>query len=665
MQEPFEQLIITIDEDASATKLPAESTPFIPPEIWSRIFVMAFGNMKQLSRISRLCKSVYYYCWLSPAAKANFYFECYGKRQAIFMAFATKCYKVPQFKEILMLMIQNGAKYSCLDQRQGCPLLTLSVMSNSVELIELFYSCQPHISKDHLRNSLMNAGKLGRLDIICALLQKDPSTISSSEFCSLLQENDVRLDVNLLLKLGRNELAYFLTAGNAVEFSPHTIALAIGNGHLDIAKAMIDARVQSYETDDGLDRIDSGHTWYAIWSALGFTDIRAVESALALGVQPLASAMQYSSGVVSHCNDFVCVNFDTWDHLNEVPKTLNPLAFEIMDLFLKAGCPFTQHTIINVASSGNAEYLKRVLDIWAQRADYLDVNLINPIAVHNAFMWRNWELVEILLASCRTWLELNNLQYDVDAIPLGEPDSHMNDIEIFEARTPFPMHPNDTYYFEKVPLLVKLGVYSEPVYAKALEEIAFYSQNWELERSIGCMNDLLNAGATVTSECLYNATVDGTTWELPTPRFKHLLKYYKFDPEVGWDCFDAVAAAAQRDAVSETIQLLLEKGVPVTMNVLLHTFQNEFSSSPTEALLSLFKAVQPGDSKQESFLEQLETFLDFDLWESGAPFYQELFLEIRAMGFRTTENVVTQAESKNKPILSALLKTMIENNKDE
>ncbi|KAI9331188.1 hypothetical protein BDR26DRAFT_682295 [Obelidium mucronatum] len=155
---------------------------------------LACGNIKQLARMSLLCRSVYFYCWKSPVAKANFYFDRYGRRQAIFKAFATQFYQYPNFDLVLNAMIQNGARYSCLDRPQACPLLWLSQCKTKDPnaLIKMFYECKPHISDEHLRQCLSTAVKKGSLPIICALFQLDSATVISTEITTKLAQSGVQ-----------------------------------------------------------------------------------------------------------------------------------------------------------------------------------------------------------------------------------------------------------------------------------------------------------------------------------------------------------------------------------------------------------------------------------------------------------------------------------------
>ncbi|KAJ3042062.1 hypothetical protein HDU99_010054, partial [Rhizoclosmatium hyalinum] len=206
------------------------------------------------------------------------------------------------------------------------------------------------------------------------------------------------------MKAGHTELVLFLVSARKGEFSPLTVAFAISKNHLTVASEMIETRISTYERGSMLNDMDSGN----ILNALGYKDVSRIEAALSLGIAPLANAMQISSGVIlihNYVTQFI--NLHNWEHLKETPRTLNPHAFQLMDVFLNAGALFNLRTIINAAGSGNKDYIAHVLQKWTQRHDYITVCLISPTAIHNAFMWRDWELVEMLLKSCKSWWELN------------------------------------------------------------------------------------------------------------------------------------------------------------------------------------------------------------------------------------------------------------------
>ncbi|KAJ3061538.1 hypothetical protein HDU99_005527, partial [Rhizoclosmatium hyalinum] len=108
----FPELLYYFDDDEEASSnlrsSASASTPSLPPEIWFQIFVKACGSMKQLSRLSRLSKSIYNYCWKSPAARANFYIDRYGKDQAIEKLVKIQGHKDPRLSEILKVLVQKG-----------------------------------------------------------------------------------------------------------------------------------------------------------------------------------------------------------------------------------------------------------------------------------------------------------------------------------------------------------------------------------------------------------------------------------------------------------------------------------------------------------------------------------------------------------------------------
>ncbi|KAJ3294507.1 hypothetical protein HDU79_010814 [Rhizoclosmatium sp. JEL0117] len=421
---------------------------------------------------------------------------------------------------------------------------------------------------------------------------------------------------------------------------------------------MIETRISTYERGRMLNDMDSGN----ILNALGYKDVSRIEAAFSLGIAPLANAMQISSGVIlihNYVTQFI--NLHNWEHLKATPRTLNPHAFQLMDVFLNARALFNQRTIINAAGSGNKDYIAHVLQKWTQRHHYISVCLISPTAIHNAFMWRDWELVEMLLESCKRWWKLNGTTFhSLEDVTLALSDGEMIEHDL-STYVPFPMKPNDTYYFKKVPFLVKLGVYPEYVYTKALEELAYYSLDWDQDLAIACAEDLIKAGAEVTHQAIYNASVsENHDWNLTTPRLKYLLDKYEVRPGVEFLSFMDFAAAAQQEGVSETIRLILAKGVPVTMDVLLFVFRNEFVSTPSDATRAIFAAINSNNFLLRNFLDQLEANLEFDIPQEELPFYEELFTYLQSLGFRTTQNIVDRAEINNKPLLAGLFKIMIE-----
>ncbi|ORY31182.1 hypothetical protein BCR33DRAFT_772000 [Rhizoclosmatium globosum] len=607
MQQPFEQLLLSIDDEIQANTIPQpESTPYLPPEIWSRIFVMTFGNMRQLSRISRLCKSVYLYCWLSPAAKANFYFECYGKRQAIFMLHVTNCWRSPQFREILTIMINNGGGFSCLDQfGKACPLLQLMKLPDAVEYIQLFYSCDPHISEDHMRYALGLAVKNGRLDLVCALLQENPASVKPSTLNAHLEEKGVEYDLKQLIARNHRELFFFLASGKSSNFSADAVAYAIKMEYLEAAREIVNARLDYHSTQ--LSQHDSNRVWYE----LGYKNLTHVEVALSLGVAPTYNSFLSSSGLFQYVYFENLMVRQSWDHLENPKIALKHDSLLFADLFVRAGFLINQMILVNAVYTGAKEYVQYLLEKWSNQDNYLETNIICSYTFCNAFMWRNWELVEILISACRKWAEVSGQPF-TEALNLADSEDVPNIIVS-------PMTLDDLFFFTKVPILVKLNVFPETIYTFALEEIAhrFHEEShWPEART--CMEKLFSLGAKITSKAVINSSqpTQGDAGMGASSSFKFLWERFELERNIGFVHFPEVILYAN-DGSKEIIEMILRKGVPVTQVVLLNLYFLFFRFSPVEPLAHiLLKAVKPGNLLQHTFLDYLETMESIDLYES-------------------------------------------------
>ncbi|ORY31141.1 hypothetical protein BCR33DRAFT_857103 [Rhizoclosmatium globosum] len=645
LSQPFEQLILSIDDEIEDSFIPPESTPYLPPEIWSRIFVMAFGNMRQLSRISRLCKSVYLYCWLSPAAKANFYFECYGKRQAIFMAFATKCYRVPQFREILAIMIQRGAKYSCLDRAQSCPLLQFMKHSDAVDYIKLFYSCNPHISDEHVRYSLRNAGKCGRLDLICALLQEDPTTITPAKLSTRLREKGVEFDIKQLMLDNHTELVMLLVSSNATRFSALTVAFAIKKGYLTVAQEMIsrhlDPPIKTLNEDDSDD----------VWRALDLTEPNQVETALSIGVSPTPNSVLISSGLFGTRQHIYSVRrLQNWDHIRAPAPTLSGNAYHINNLLLKNTNLLNKSVLANAVSTGHKEYVEYLLLKWKEQENYQSVNIISTNAIHNAFMWRDWDFVETLLNECCRW------SGEVGNYLIAQPDED-DGVEV-----PFPMTADDSFYFENISRLVEVEVYSDDIYTLSLEAIAAEcSEENEFPTVMAAIEKLISLGAVVTSRVIYRATWNRSDSSKPTLRFKYLLDKFEVNSRDGFPDFASILS----DHCYEDVQLILAKGAIVTEEVLEAVFRCYLYSLDSPIVDAVLGAVQPGNPLRESFMSYLADNFGFDFDGYDLEYAEAMFTKFRDFGFSTTREVVSRViASGNQQNFARLLQTLTIANKE-
>ncbi|KAJ3079026.1 hypothetical protein HDU99_000218 [Rhizoclosmatium hyalinum] len=616
MQQPFEQLMLSIDDEIQANTIPQpESTPYLPPEIWSRIFVMAFGNMRQLSRISRLCKAVYLYCWISPAAKANFYFERYGKRQAIFVFHVTNCWRSPQFREILPIMINNGGRFSCLDQfGKACPLLQLMKLPDAVEYIQLFYSCDPHISEDHMRYALGLAVKNGRLDLVCALLQENPASVKPSTLNAHLEAKGVEYDLKQLIARNHKELIFFLASGG--NFSAEAVAYAIKMEYLEAAREIINARLDYHSTQ--LSQHDSNRVWYE----LGYKNLTHVEVALSLGVAPTRNGFLSSSGLFQYVYLEISMVRQSWDHLENPKIALKHDTLLFADLFVRAGLLINQMILVNAAYAGAKEYVEYLLEKWSNQDNYLETNIICSYTICNAFMWRNWELVEILISACRKWAEISGQPF-TEALNLADSEYDFPTIVVS------PMTLDDPFL---------------------------------LKKARTCMEKLLSLGAKITSKAILNSSqpTQGDAGMGASSSFKFLWERFELEPDIGFVHFPEVIMNAN-DGSKEMIEMILRKGVPVTQVVLLNLYFLFFRFSPAEPLAHiLLKAVEPGNLLQHTFLDYLEIIQSIDLYKSDEKCVESFFSLLQEYRFETTQNVVDRAQTSGKPVLAKLLGRMVQ-----
>ncbi|ORY31133.1 hypothetical protein BCR33DRAFT_549967 [Rhizoclosmatium globosum] len=263
LPSPFEHLSLSFEDDEPTSanqNTTSQPIPYIPPELWFHIFVMGFGSMKQLARMSRLNKSVYYYCWSSPAPKANFYLDRYGKHLAIEKLFATEGHKDPDFYRVLEILIQKGATFS-YSIRNQCPFFLMSTMPDAVRNINLFYTCNPLFPHCHMRKRILQLGKVGRLDLFCAILQEDRSLVTRSRIIARLKEFDLFLITDKPIEPKNVDLLMLVEKDPSLEFSPGTITIFIENNYPAIAEEMISFHLEPSSnqlSEKKLIRIPSG-----------------------------------------------------------------------------------------------------------------------------------------------------------------------------------------------------------------------------------------------------------------------------------------------------------------------------------------------------------------------------------------------------------------------
>ncbi|KAJ3058164.1 hypothetical protein HDU99_006932, partial [Rhizoclosmatium hyalinum] len=336
------------------------------------------------------------------------------------------------------------------------------------------------------------------------------------------------------------------------QFSPDLVVSAILNTCVNVAKSVIlgwksidfSRRIHGGENIicqkeipplETLELYDSNH----IWSQVNCQDVEVVSRVLNIGVGPTPYAVVVSSGLIAHSEPALTsfIDLRSWNSIEKFKSAvLNPCAFEILDVFLANGLIIDQRFITTVVATGQKPYIKHILDCWKLQKNYVDRCIIGPNAVNNAFMSRDWDLVELLLNACQEWSAAsarsgNNLSNETI---IGVMDMDMIETDLafeggYEMPTPYPMDANDFYYFENVPYLIKIGVYSESHFNSALSQMAFIAVDWDLQKFEDTVNKLMSFGAVVTQKALYNATLQADFFCGASPRFRFLLGKYEPD----------------------------------------------------------------------------------------------------------------------------------------
>ncbi|ORY31127.1 hypothetical protein BCR33DRAFT_857092 [Rhizoclosmatium globosum] len=649
MQHPFQELAQSLSFENVPTG--SKPCPHLPPEVWSKIFALAYGNIYQLSQITRLSKLIYLYCWLPAAARANFYLECYGKSHALFMTFSTNCWKDPQFYNVLEILIQKGAEYSCEDRVQKCPLQRLLSLPTRLPLLKLFYTCQPQISGTHLKAAIKRALHYGSLELLCTLLQEDSITLSPNALVGRLAVMGISFDVKQLMLKNHMELASYLSTATETRAPVAAVAYSIKTNNIAMAKQIITTRkdptVMSWQNllnPDGF------------WRALGFHCLEHVEIALSLGIPPTISAFLSSSGLFSPDNHRLDlpISLYNWDHIGTQLPTLNPHAYQIAEMFLNAGINVDQVALCNACSTGHTEYIQFLMTKWTEQKNYAATNIIGTDAIHNAFMWRKWELVEMLFDGCKRWANDANQSYSGINIPFAIPDENA----FFGICVPYPMNSGDSYFFEKVLFLVKCGVYPHNTWTLSLESLATNcTEESFTPLTQSCFEKLLSLGAHVTSDALYRTTWRKTSTSKTNAFFKFMLDKYEFDPQVGFPDFENMLGTGYL----EDVLLVLEKGIPVTKEVLQSLYRCYLMRPDSPIVDVVLGAIVPENPLRKTYLGYLESLQHDDFEEVYPDLFNAYFQKMRKFGFWTTQKVVDRAESTNKPQwLIDNLKAMVE-----
>ncbi|KAJ3054067.1 hypothetical protein HDU99_007854, partial [Rhizoclosmatium hyalinum] len=228
----------------------------------------------------------------------------------------------------------------------------------------------------------------------------------------------------------------------------------------------------------------------------------------------------------------------------------------------------------------------------------------------------------------------------------------------FGICVPYPMDSKDSYFFDKVPLLVKCGVYPHNIWTLSLESLATNcTEESFTPKTRSCFEKLLSLGAYVTSDALYRTTWRKTSTSKTNVFFKFMLDKYKFDPQVGFPDFENMLGTGYL----EDILLVLEKGIPVTKEVLQSLYRCYLMCPDSPIVDVVLGAIVPDNPLRKTYLGYLESLQHDDFEEVYPDFFNAYFHKMRKFGFRTTQEVVDRAESANKPQwLIDNLKAMIE-----
>ncbi|ORY31125.1 hypothetical protein BCR33DRAFT_771961 [Rhizoclosmatium globosum] len=614
--------------DNTPSVLVSAPTPSLPPEIWFQIFVKACGSMKQLSRLSRLSKSIYNYCWKSPAARANFCIDRYGKDQAIEKLVKIQGHKDPRLSETLKVLVKKGCSHTCkVKKLWDCPLWLLSTHQSAAENIRLFYECNPSILDYHIDMSLKRAGSHGRLDSLCAILKEDPSLITNSQLIARLAEKEIKLDLKHLLQRNHINLITFMGPEywEFHFFDSKVVSLAIKQNYLFIAEQMISPQIVASTMK--LNEIDSDRIWFG----LDFTNIQHVTTALSFGVAPTSYALLRSAGcnyllsACLHCNN-------NWAD-EEVPFTLAENAYAVNDIFLQAGYQLNFRVFNDAVVYAPKEYVTYLLEKWRLQENYTNINIIEGYVIHNAYTRRDWDLVEILLEHGRQWAKAT-----------GKPAIHLTH-SILPNHSSFiypppPMDSNDTYFFDKMPILIELRIYPKNAYSLCLESARFLITKSTLDK-------LISLGAVVTPRALVSASKSRLRMN-----FLLLLEHYQVNAKVEFEGFERIVRETQH---LEEIQMMIAKGIPVMSKALFEMYQrfrrdqdnpivHEMMSAATEETRMTFFHYFEEREPEAWDMEHVESFL----------------LKFHSLGFRTSQQVADKAAFKMKPRLSMLLQLLVD-----
>ncbi|ORY29720.1 hypothetical protein BCR33DRAFT_842206 [Rhizoclosmatium globosum] len=244
----------------------------------------------------------------------------------------------------------------------------------------------------------------------------------------------------------------------------------------------------------------------------------------------------------------------------------------------------------------------------------------------------------------------------MEMIQLMDPEAAYDGDDLLPS--PYPMDVDDDYYFEKIPYLIKIGVYPDSLFTNALGHIAFMAVECELQTFEDIIDKLIDLGAVVTSEALYYATFQAQRICQVTPRFKLLLEKYEPDCGTKFTHFKDLLSSIRRNGDVKVLHLLLDRGVFVTTEALWFALQGVNYGPMVPGVEELFKAVKPGNPLLHRFFDELDqSMYPGDLYGDN---FQSVFEMMRELGFRTTEATIERMITENGPNIARLMKRLIE-----
>ncbi|KAJ3082940.1 hypothetical protein HDU99_001130, partial [Rhizoclosmatium hyalinum] len=422
-----------------------------------------------------------------------------------------------------------------------------------------------------MRKRILQLGKVGRLDLFCAVLQEDRSLVTRSRIIARLKEFDLFLITDKPIEPKNVDLLMLVEKDPSLEFSPATITIFIENNYPAIAEEMISFHLEP--SSNQLSEINSNSIWYL----LGFSNIKHVETALAIGVAPTS---YFRKALTDLLEPRRYVRIDRWTTVQPVRSS----EFNTDAVFTYSGPQISQHLLLQAISTGRKEYVKYLLEKWCRQLHCLNESILGVTVFHNAYMLRDWDLVKMLWELRRKWTRATHQHFSFKKSP--------------SLPAPYPQDVNDQYFFLTMPHMIKLGVYPADIYSRSLERVGLIS--------LASAKRLISLGAVVTQKALYLATKLRSS----TVMLLYLLNQYKLDSN---DEFEYFGRIVEEMNCVDNIFMIIWRGIPITLSALLALYRTKRGNS--FVVQKILGAVKDGNPLRETFLESLEEDVSSDIRE--------------------------------------------------